>query len=107
MTNIAIAGLLCSAFRATSSAAKSRGTEEEIEQFCQLNYGVTFPLFAKVDVNGDNAHPLFQYLKEEAPGVIGNKGDQMEFHEVFGRPQRQGCSSFRTANKAKRAEKGN
>jgi glutathione peroxidase len=49
------------------------GTEEEIEQFCQVNYGVTFPMFAKVDVNGENAHPLFQYLKEKASGVLGTK----------------------------------
>jgi glutathione peroxidase len=44
------------------------GSEEKISEFCSLNYGVNFPLFAKVDVNGENAHPLFQYLKEEAPG---------------------------------------
>lgn len=43
-------------------------SEEKISEFCSLNYGVNFPLFAKVDVNGENAHPLFQYLKEEAPG---------------------------------------
>jgi glutathione peroxidase len=49
------------------------GTEEEIEQFCQVNYGVTFPMFAKVDVNGENAHPLFQYLKEKASGLLGTK----------------------------------
>lgn len=49
------------------------GTEEEIEQFCQVNYGVTFPMFAKVDVNGENAHPLFQYLKEKASDVLGTK----------------------------------
>jgi|UniRef100_C5DAQ3 glutathione peroxidase len=55
------------------------GTEEEIEQFCQVNYGVTFPMFAKVDVNGENAHPLFQYLKEKAPGVLGTKAIKWNF----------------------------
>ncbi|WP_445612322.1 glutathione peroxidase [Geobacillus sp. YF-1] len=55
------------------------GTEEEIEQFCQLNYGVTFPLFAKVDVNGDHAHPLFHYLKEQAPGALGTKAIKWNF----------------------------
>jgi glutathione peroxidase len=44
------------------------GSEEKISEFCSLNYGVNFPLFAKVDVNGEKAHPLFQYLKKEAPG---------------------------------------
>lgn len=43
------------------------GTSQEAAAFCQLNYGVTFPIFAKVDVNGQNAHPLFQYLKQKAP----------------------------------------
>ena len=55
------------------------GTEEEIEQFCQVNYGVTFPMFAKVDVNGENAHPLFQYLKEKATGVLGTKAIKWNF----------------------------
>jgi glutathione peroxidase len=49
------------------------GTESEIESFCQLNYGVTFPMFAKVDVNGEDAHPLFVYLTEKAPGIFGTK----------------------------------
>jgi glutathione peroxidase len=49
------------------------GTEEEIEQFCQVNYGVTFPMFAKIDVKGEHAHPLFRYLTEKAPGVFGTK----------------------------------
>jgi glutathione peroxidase len=47
------------------------GTAEDIHAFCERNYGVTFPLFSKVDVNGDNAHPLFKHLKEAAPGVFG------------------------------------
>jgi glutathione peroxidase len=55
------------------------GTEEEIKQFCQANYGVTFPMFAKVDVNGENAHPLFQYLKEKAPGMLGTKAIKWNF----------------------------
>jgi glutathione peroxidase len=55
------------------------GTEEEIEEFCQVNYGVTFPMFAKVDVNGENAHPLFEYLKEKASGVLGTKAIKWNF----------------------------
>lgn len=46
------------------------GTEVEIQQFCELNYGVTFPMFAKIDVKGANAHPLFVYLTKQAPGVL-------------------------------------
>lgn len=48
------------------------GNEEEIADFCEKNYGVTFPLFAKVDVNGAHAAPLFQYLKTAAPGLLGS-----------------------------------
>ena len=47
------------------------GTEEEIAAFCERNYGVSFPMFAKVDVNGDGAHPLFRWLKEEKSGLLG------------------------------------
>lgn len=47
------------------------GTEAEIGQFCERNFGVSFPLFAKIDVNGANAHPLFRHLKREAPGILG------------------------------------
>ncbi len=51
------------------------GTNEEIQQFCQLNYGVTFPVFAKIEVNGEQAHPLYCYLKAEQPGPTGAPGD--------------------------------
>ncbi|NYI45092.1 glutathione peroxidase [Nocardioides aromaticivorans] len=47
------------------------GDEEEIATFCERNYGVTFPMFAKIDVNGDDAHPLFQWLKKEEGGLLG------------------------------------
>src|ERR1700694_397476 len=66
----------CSAFPATSSAP---GSEDEIESFCEINYGVTFPLFAKVDVNGDNAAPLYQYLKKAKPGVLGSEAIKWNF----------------------------
>jgi glutathione peroxidase len=55
------------------------GTEAEIGAFCEKNYGVTFPLFSKVDVNGENAHPLFKHLKEAAPGVLGTEGIKWNF----------------------------
>ncbi|MGM8212493.1 glutathione peroxidase [Virgibacillus sp. W0430] len=48
-------------------------SEKEIESFCKLNYGVTFPMFEKVDVNGSNAHPLFQFLTKEAKGLFNKK----------------------------------
>jgi glutathione peroxidase len=55
------------------------GTEADIGAFCEKNYGVSFPMFAKVEVNGDGAHPLFQHLKSEAPGVLGTEGIKWNF----------------------------
>ena len=53
--------------------------EDAISQFCSLNYGVSFPMFAKVDVNGDGAHPLFQFLKREARGLMGSENVKWNF----------------------------
>src|SRR5579871_6396387 len=55
------------------------GDEAEIKSFCSLNYDVTFPMFAKVEVNGLNAHPLFKALKQEAPGVLGTQAIKWNF----------------------------
>jgi glutathione peroxidase len=49
------------------------GSNEEIKSFCDVNYGVTFPLFSKIEVNGANAHPLYKFLKEEKGGLLGDK----------------------------------
>lgn len=64
-------GFVVLGFPCNQFANQEPGTEKEIEQTCHIQYGVTFPLFAKIDVNGPNAHPLFQYLKKEAPGWLG------------------------------------
>ncbi|UVT22373.1 MAG: glutathione peroxidase [Nitrospira sp.] len=53
--------------------------EAEIEQFCTRNFGVTFPMFTKIDVNGANAHPLYQYLKSEKPGILGTEAIKWNF----------------------------
>ena len=53
--------------------------DDKIAQFCELNFGVTFPLFKKIDVNGENASPLFEYLKGEARGIIGTKSIKWNF----------------------------
>ncbi|MGB3724989.1 MAG: glutathione peroxidase [Glaciecola sp.] len=55
------------------------GDDAAIEQFCQLNFGVTFPLSKKVEVNGDNTHPIYGLLKSEAPGVLGSKRIKWNF----------------------------
>jgi len=55
------------------------GDAAEIAKFCSLTYAVTFPMFAKVEVNGDNAHPLYEQLKTEAPGLLGSKAIKWNF----------------------------
>lgn len=55
------------------------GSEADINSFCELNFGVSFPLFAKIDVNGKDAHPLFAHLKAEAPGLLGSEGIKWNF----------------------------
>ena len=55
------------------------GDEAEISNFCALHYGVTFPMFAKIEVNGDNAHPLYRALKKAAPGLLGTQAIKWNF----------------------------
>jgi glutathione peroxidase len=61
-----VLGFPCNQF-----GSQEPGNAAQIEQFCESNYAVTFPMFAKIDVNGNNAHPLYQYLKDEKSGLLG------------------------------------
>ena len=66
-------GLTVLGFPCNQFGSQEPGTEEEIGEFCQKNYGVTFPMFAKVEVNGDAEHPLFTWLKSEKGGLLGKQ----------------------------------
>jgi glutathione peroxidase len=55
------------------------GSDKDILEFCSLNYGVDFPMFAKIDVNGENTHPLYRFLKDSAPGLLGSKTIKWNF----------------------------
>ena len=66
-------GLEILGFPCNQFAKQDSGTNEEIHEFCQLNYGVTFTMFEKIQVNGANAHPLYQFLKQEAKGVFSSE----------------------------------
>jgi glutathione peroxidase len=66
-------------FPSNQFGAQEPGGAEEIAAFCQRNYGVSFPMFAKIDVNGPAAHPLFQYLKEKRPGLFGSERIKWNF----------------------------
>lgn len=66
-------GLVVLGFPCNQFGAQEPGEGAQIADFCEKNYGVSFPLFAKVEVNGAQAHPLFVYLKREAPGLLGSE----------------------------------
>ena len=72
-------GLVVMGFPSNEFGRQDPGSNDEIASFCQLNYGVSFPMMAKVDVNGGDAHPLFQWLKTEAPGLLGSQAIKWNF----------------------------
>ena len=72
-------GLVVLGFPSNQFGAQDPGSNGEIASFCQLNYGVSFPMMAKVDVNGSAAHPLYQWLTREAPGLLGSKAIKWNF----------------------------
>jgi len=71
---VEVLGFPCNQF-----GGQEPGDATQIGAFCEKNYGVTFPLFGKIDVNGNDAHPLYQYLKKEAPGVLGTQAIKWNF----------------------------
>ena len=72
-------GLTVLGFPCNQFGSQEPGSESEIGAFCQKNYGVSFPMFAKIDVNGDDAHPLYKYLKKEEKGVLGTQAIKWNF----------------------------
>lgn len=67
------------AFPCNQFGKQEKGEDLEIRQFCDLQFNIKFPLYCKVDVNGDSAHPLFSHLKEKAPGILGTKSIKWNF----------------------------
>ena len=72
-------GLEILGFPCNQFGAQEPGSAEEIQNFCSTNYGVTFPMFEKVDVNGAGEHPLYAFLKDKAPGILGTTGIKWNF----------------------------
>jgi glutathione peroxidase len=71
---VEVLGFPCNQF-----GSQEPGNADEIGAFCQKNYGVNFPMFAKIDVNGDNAHPLYKFLKSEGRGILGSEAIKWNF----------------------------
>jgi glutathione peroxidase len=72
-------GFVVMGFPCNQFGMQEPGSDAEIGQFCSLNYGVTFPMFAKIDVNGQNANPVFSFLKKNAPGLLGTEAIKWNF----------------------------
>ncbi|MEO8805566.1 MAG: glutathione peroxidase [Burkholderiaceae bacterium] len=72
-------GLVVVGFPSNEFGNQDPGSNDEIASFCELNYGVSFPMMEKVEVNGTKAHPLFKWLTQEAPGVLGTTGIKWNF----------------------------
>lgn len=72
-------GLEILAFPCNQFKEQEKGSNEEIKQFCDLRFNIKFPLFDKIEVNGDNTHPLYKYLKSQAPGLLGSKSIKWNF----------------------------
>ena len=72
-------GLVVLGFPCNQFGKQEPGNAATITEFCELNYGVSFPMFSKIDVNGAGAHPLYKYLKDAAPGILGTKAIKWNF----------------------------
>jgi glutathione peroxidase len=87
-------GLVVLGFPCNQFGDQEPGTETEIAAFCDLNYNVSFPMFAKIEVNGDGAHPLYQWLKRQAPGVLGLQAVKWNFTKFLVDPSGAGVTRF-------------
>jgi glutathione peroxidase len=72
-------GLAVLGFPSNQFLSQDPGSDDQIAEFCQVNYGVSFPMMSKIDVNGPAAHPLYQWLSAEAPGLLGIKSIKWNF----------------------------
>lgn len=72
-------GLVVLGFPCNQFGSQDPGSNADIDTFCQTNYGVSFQMMEKIDVNGKNAHPLYAWLKEEAPGILGSEAIKWNF----------------------------
>jgi len=77
--NLKSKGFVVLGFPCNQFGAQEPGDATTIGQFCQVNFGVTFPMFAKIEVNGENTHPLYAYLKHEAAGLLGTEAIKWNF----------------------------
>jgi len=92
-------GLVILGFPCNQFGSQDPGSNQDIGAFCQKNYGVSFPMMAKIDVNGPQAHPLFQWLKTQAPGVLGSEGIKWNFTKFLVNRQGQVVKRYASLDK--------
>jgi len=97
-------GLEILGFPCNQFGAQEPGLAEQIQSFCSTNYGVTFPMFEKIDVNGDSTHPLYVYLKDQAPGMLGTKGIKWNFTKFLVSKDGQSITRLASADGASKME---
>lgn len=95
-----VLGFPCNQF-----AQQDKGSDSEIAGFCMKNYGVSFPMFSKIEVNGDQAHPLYKYLKKEARGVLGTEKIKWNFTKFLINKDGQVVKRFAPTSKPQAIEK--
>ncbi|MEY8212842.1 MAG: glutathione peroxidase [Colwellia sp.] len=87
------------AFPCNQFKQQESGSNEEIQQFCDLHFNIKFPLFNKIDVNGNNAHPLFSFLKQKAPGILGSTSIKWNFTKFLVNRQGEVVKRYAPATK--------
>ena len=97
-------GLEILGFPCNQFGAQEPGSAEQIQSFCSTNYGVTFPMFEKIDVNGDSTHPLYVYLKDQAPGILGTTGIKWNFTKFLVSKDGQSVERLASADGASKME---
>ena len=97
-------GLEILGFPCNQFGAQEPGSADEIQNFCSANYGVTFPMFDKVDVNGASADPLYVFLKEKAPGILGTTGIKWNFTKFLVSRDGQSITRLASADGASKME---
>lgn len=98
------AGLVVLGFPCNQFGSQEPGSEAEIQNFCRVNFGVTFPMFSKINVNGEETHPLYRYLKSEQPGILGTEAIKWNFTKFLVDKQGNVVERFGSSTKPKELE---
>lgn len=97
-------GLVILGFPCNQFSSQEPGSEAEIQNFCRVNFGVTFPMFAKIKVNGEQTHPLYRYLKSQQPGILGSESIKWNFTKFLIDKEGKVVDRFGSSTKPKSLE---